>query len=99
MQKLSFPLAATLTFTCIALFVLSILAAWGTFTTNCIELEKCERHQPICAINEPRNEHQFFYSHCDMIKENCMTGKSKFILIYNTKKKKRKYEGFSLISN
>lgn len=80
MQKLSFPLAATLTFSCIALVVLSILAAWGTFTPNCIDLRDCESNRPICAINDHQNEHQFFYSHCDMIRENCMTGKSMFKL-------------------
>lgn len=42
----------------------------------CKALADCDPFLPICATHT--NEHQFFYSHCDMLRENCLTGKGEF---------------------
>ncbi|XP_017841578.1 uncharacterized protein LOC108599290 [Drosophila busckii] len=39
----------------------------------CKDIDDCDPFLPICASYT--NEHQFFYSHCDMLREICLTGK------------------------
>ncbi|KAH8408541.1 hypothetical protein KR215_007138 [Drosophila sulfurigaster] len=39
----------------------------------CKAIDDCDPFQPVCAAHF--NEHQFFYSHCDMLREICITGK------------------------
>lgn len=41
---------------------------------SCNALKHCDPFKAICAST--KTEHQFFYSHCDMVRDNCMTGKS-----------------------
>lgn len=43
---------------------------------SCKALADCDPFLPICATQT--NEHQFFYSHCDMLRENCLTGKGEW---------------------
>lgn len=43
---------------------------------SCKALADCDPFLPICATHT--NEHQFFYSHCDMLRENCLTGKGEY---------------------
>ncbi|XP_017057900.1 follistatin-related protein 1 [Drosophila ficusphila] len=39
----------------------------------CKAIETCDPFLPICATST--NEHQFFYSHCEMLRDACLTGK------------------------
>ncbi|KAH8365930.1 hypothetical protein KR093_007403 [Drosophila rubida] len=41
----------------------------------CKAIEDCDPFLPVCAAFS--NEHQFFYSHCDMQRDICLTGKGK----------------------
>ncbi|KAH8235298.1 hypothetical protein KR032_012413, partial [Drosophila birchii] len=39
----------------------------------CKAISTCDPFLPICATST--NEHQFFYSHCEMLRDICLTGK------------------------
>lgn len=41
----------------------------------CKAISTCDPFLPICAT--ATNEHQFFYSHCEMLRDICLTGKGK----------------------
>ncbi|KAL9874001.1 uncharacterized protein ACN427_012331 [Glossina fuscipes fuscipes] len=49
------------------------LVVWSVRGSSCSALNECDSYIPVCAAY--RSEHQFFYSQCDMVRENCMTGK------------------------
>lgn len=51
------------------------LPAFEYLSNQCKGLDDCDPFLPICAAYT--NEHQFFYSHCDMLREICLTGKGK----------------------
>ncbi|XP_052847928.1 uncharacterized protein LOC128259538 [Drosophila gunungcola] len=40
----------------------------------CKAIATCDPFLPFCATSS--NEHQFFYSHCEMLRETCLTGKT-----------------------
>ncbi|XP_037932000.1 uncharacterized protein LOC119666793, partial [Teleopsis dalmanni] len=42
-------------------------------SASCDRLRDCDAFESICAVYE--TEHQFFYSECDLERENCLTGK------------------------
>ncbi|XP_050741918.1 follistatin-related protein 1 [Drosophila biarmipes] len=39
----------------------------------CKAITSCDPFLPVCAAST--NEHQFFYSHCEMLRDACLTGK------------------------
>ncbi|XP_011294257.1 uncharacterized protein LOC105262096 [Musca domestica] len=61
---------AALSFTILLLLVVVVLVVRGS---SCGGLNDCDPFKAVCAST--RNEHQFFYSQCDMIRDNCLTGK------------------------
>ncbi|XP_037719688.1 follistatin-related protein 1 isoform X3 [Drosophila subpulchrella] len=42
-------------------------------SSACKVIGSCDPFLPVCAAST--NEHQFFYSHCEMLRDACLTGK------------------------
>ncbi|XP_017488180.1 PREDICTED: uncharacterized protein LOC108376467 [Rhagoletis zephyria] len=55
----------------LVVLVLVVLAIFGSHPCAGA-LENCDEFRAICASYN--GDHQFFYSHCDMLRENCLTG-------------------------
>ncbi|KAL7733583.1 hypothetical protein ACLKA6_005048 [Drosophila palustris] len=53
--------------------VLSLPVVFESISSACKGIDDCDPFLPVCAAHA--NEHQFFYSHCDMLREICLTGK------------------------
>ncbi|XP_037808620.1 uncharacterized protein LOC119601635 isoform X2 [Lucilia sericata] len=68
-KKFSILLAVSITI--LLLLVVVVIVVTGS---SCAALRNCDSFKPVCATN--KYEHQFFYSQCDMVRENCMTGTS-----------------------
>ncbi|XP_037808619.1 uncharacterized protein LOC119601635 isoform X1 [Lucilia sericata] len=66
-KKFSILLAVSITI--LLLLVVVVIVVTGS---SCAALRNCDSFKPVCATN--KYEHQFFYSQCDMVRENCMTG-------------------------
>ncbi|XP_061395294.1 uncharacterized protein LOC133330910 [Musca vetustissima] len=65
-----FSVWAALILSILLLVVVVVLAVRGT---SCSGLNNCDPFKAVCA--SAKNEHQFFYSQCDMIRDSCLTGK------------------------
>ncbi|XP_059223622.1 uncharacterized protein LOC131997160 [Stomoxys calcitrans] len=59
---------------CIVVILLLLVIVWVVRGSSCTALENCDQFKAICASSG--TEHQFFYSHCDMVRDNCLTGKN-----------------------
>ncbi|KAH8378995.1 hypothetical protein KR009_002545, partial [Drosophila setifemur] len=60
----------------VVLFLFALAASLpiiGTTSSACKAISTCDPFLPICATSS--NEHQFFYSHCEMLRDTCLTGK------------------------
>ncbi|KAH8342471.1 hypothetical protein KR059_008973, partial [Drosophila kikkawai] len=57
------------------LLSLTLTASMPVIDTGsaCKAMATCDPFLPICAT--ATNEHQFFYSHCEMLRDICLTGK------------------------
>ncbi|XP_034136520.1 uncharacterized protein LOC117589007 isoform X5 [Drosophila guanche] len=42
-------------------------------SSACMAIKTCDPFQPMCATS--KNDHQFFYSQCEMVRDTCLTGK------------------------
>ncbi|XP_039959789.1 uncharacterized protein LOC120774318 isoform X1 [Bactrocera tryoni] len=67
-------LAIWLIVSVIVLLLVLVLIALAIFGSHpCAgALDGCDAFKAICASYN--GDHQFFYSHCDMLRENCLTG-------------------------
>ncbi|XP_034136517.1 uncharacterized protein LOC117589007 isoform X2 [Drosophila guanche] len=45
-------------------------------SSACMAIKTCDPFQPMCATS--KNDHQFFYSQCEMVRDTCLTGKGKY---------------------
>ncbi|KAH8317272.1 hypothetical protein KR074_010262 [Drosophila pseudoananassae] len=66
----------TVSVICLLLCVLavaSIPVIVSSSASACRALSTCDPFLPICASS--LNEHQFFYSQCEMLRDICFTGK------------------------
>lgn len=63
----------------IVLLLLLVLIALTIFGSHpCAgALDGCDAFKAICASYN--GDHQFFYSHCDMLRENCLTGSGELL--------------------
>ncbi|TMW45920.1 hypothetical protein DOY81_008999, partial [Sarcophaga bullata] len=68
-KRFSILLAISIT-TILLLLVVGVVIVFAG--NSCAALRDCDSFKPICASY--KSEHQFFYSQCDMVRENCMTG-------------------------
>ncbi|XP_015043628.1 follistatin-related protein 1 [Drosophila miranda] len=55
------------------LFALCVSLPLKQSSSACMAIETCDPFKPICATSI--NEHQFFYSQCEMVRDICLTGK------------------------
>ncbi|XP_034482624.1 follistatin-related protein 1 [Drosophila innubila] len=75
---ISFGIATKISILLLLICVASVLCVlslpvFESISSACKGIEDCDPFLPVCAAHT--NEHQFFYSHCDMLREICMTGK------------------------
>ncbi|XP_022221828.1 follistatin-related protein 1 [Drosophila obscura] len=56
------------------LFALCVSLPLKQSSPACKAIKTCDPFQPICATSS-LNEHQFFYSQCEMVRDICLTGK------------------------
>ncbi|KAH8349637.1 hypothetical protein KR084_003194, partial [Drosophila pseudotakahashii] len=57
----------------IMFFALSVSLPVIGNASACKTISSCDPFLPVCAAST--NEHQFFYSQCEMLRDACLTGK------------------------
>ncbi|XP_016975872.1 uncharacterized protein LOC108042204 [Drosophila rhopaloa] len=67
-------LAWFLLFNILVLLALSVSLPVIDGGPACKAIATCDPFLPVCATST--NEHQFFYSHCEMLRDTCLTGKT-----------------------
>ncbi|XP_034657801.1 uncharacterized protein LOC117894723 [Drosophila subobscura] len=55
------------------LFALCVSLPLKQRSSACMAIKTCDPFQPMCATS--KNDHQFFYSQCEMVRDICLTGK------------------------
>lgn len=68
-------LAWFLIFNIIMFLALSVCLPVLSSNSGCSAITNCDPFLPVCASST--NEHQFFYSICEMLLDACLTGKGK----------------------
>ncbi|KAH8303823.1 hypothetical protein KR018_008577, partial [Drosophila ironensis] len=58
---------------CLLVCVLAAASLPVIVGSACRALSTCDPFLPVCATS--LNEHQFFYSQCEMLRDMCFTGK------------------------
>ncbi|XP_075157202.1 uncharacterized protein LOC142230445 [Haematobia irritans] len=59
---------------CIVILLVLVLVVWVVRGSTCDALQDCDQFMAVCASSG--NEHQFFYSQCDMVRDICLTGRN-----------------------
>lgn len=74
-SKMNIYLAWFLIFNIIMFLALSVCLPVLSSNSGCSAITNCDPFLPVCASST--NEHQFFYSICEMLLDDCLTGKGK----------------------
>ncbi|KRK00667.1 uncharacterized protein LOC26535833 [Drosophila yakuba] len=72
-SKMNIYLAWFLIFNIIMFLALSVSLPVLSSSSGCSTITTCDPFLPVCASST--NEHQFFYSNCEMLRDACLTGK------------------------
>ncbi|KQS43017.1 uncharacterized protein Dere_GG26335, isoform A [Drosophila erecta] len=73
-SKMNIYFAWFLIFNIIMFLALSVSLPILSSSSSCSTITTCDPFLPVCASST--NEHQFFYSNCEMLRDACLTGKA-----------------------